>query len=327
MPLFILPVLGLLALPLGCAPAELAPSVAPATAPARAEEPARTALTSTSEAGSRQPGTAAPSATMPARVVAIGDLHADLPDALAVLQLARLVDEGGHWVGGEAVLVQTGDTTDRGPDSKEVLELLMALEGEARAAGGQVHALLGNHEAMNMSGDWRYVSAEDIADFGTVEARKAAFGPEGAIGQWLRERPAVAQVGDTVFVHGGISEGMAGLGVDGLNKAVAKALLMDPSNAILGELGPLWYRGYLQAPETIACAEAKSALATLGVRRMVMGHTTQRSGRVAVRCGGSLLGIDLGISTHYGDHHGLAEFIEGDVRAVYPTETEDLADP
>jgi hypothetical protein len=260
-------------------------------------------------------------------VVAIGDLHADLPQALAVLQMAGVVDPAGHWTGGETILVQTGDTTDRGPDSKEVLELLIRLQPEAEAAGGQVIALLGNHEVMNLRGDWRYVSPGDIADFGSPEARQAALLPTAELGAWLRARDVVGQVGDTIFVHGGVSSRFAKMGVASINTTARAAIDVAQPAPILGEEGPLWYRAYLLADETIACAEVKDALATLGARRMVMGHTTQSSGRVASRCGGRLLGIDTGVSSHYGGHVAAIELRGDDARALYPAGPEDLPDP
>ncbi|HWQ56529.1 MAG TPA: metallophosphoesterase [Bryobacteraceae bacterium] len=70
-----------------------------------------------------------------------------------------------EWTGGKAHLVQVGDVVDRGADSRQCLDLLMALEKQARAAGGAVHALVGNHEAMNMYGDLRYVSPGDFTAF------------------------------------------------------------------------------------------------------------------------------------------------------------------
>ena len=48
-------------------------------------------------------------------------------------------------------------------ESRKVLDLLMRLESEARAAGGAVHVVLGNHEVMNIAGDLRYVSTEEYA--------------------------------------------------------------------------------------------------------------------------------------------------------------------
>ena len=83
----------------------------------------------------------------------------------------------------------------------------------------------------------------------------------------------------------------------------------------------------MRAPEYTACPELSKVLTGLHARRMVVGHTTQRSGEVAVRCGGQLLGIDLGISRYYGQHIGFVEMIDGDARAVYPTGLVDIIDP
>src|SRR5262245_59830317 len=99
------------------------------------------------------------------RVVAVGDIHGDYEQFLAVLRSAGLIDSKGAWSGGKTHLVQTGDVLDRGPDSRKVMDLLMKLEKEARRSGGWVHALIGNHEAMNVYGDLRYVSGGEFAAF------------------------------------------------------------------------------------------------------------------------------------------------------------------
>lgn len=100
-----------------------------------------------------------------ARVVVIGDLHGDYPKFAAMLTEAGLIDARGHWSGGQTHLVQLGDVPDRGADTRKILDLLMRLEPQAQRAGGQVHALIGNHEAMNIEGDLRYVSAGEYAAF------------------------------------------------------------------------------------------------------------------------------------------------------------------
>src|SRR5256885_1640875 len=84
------------------------------------------------------------------RVVAVGDIHGDADQLVAVLRSASLIDDKGAWSGGKAHLVQTGDILDRGPDSRRAMDILMRLEIEATKAGGAVHALIGNHEAMNL---------------------------------------------------------------------------------------------------------------------------------------------------------------------------------
>ena len=97
------------------------------------------------------------------RVVAIGDIHGAHDNFVAVLKSARLVDAELRWAGGKTHLVQTGDVLDRGPDSRKSIDLLMELEKQAKRAGGRVHALIGNHEAMNIVGFLDYVSKEEIA--------------------------------------------------------------------------------------------------------------------------------------------------------------------
>jgi hypothetical protein len=99
------------------------------------------------------------------RVVAVGDVHGDFEQFTRVLRLAGIINDQNKWSGGKAHLVQTGDVVDRGADSRKVMDLLIALESEARKAGGYVHALIGNHEAMNIYGDLRYVSAGEYEAF------------------------------------------------------------------------------------------------------------------------------------------------------------------
>lgn len=106
------------------------------------------------------------------RVVAVGDIHGDHDQLVAVLQSAGLIDAQRKWCGGKIHLVQTGDVVDRGPESRRAMDLLMRLEVEAREAGGAVHALIGNHESMVLYGDLRYVSAEEIEAFKDENSEK-----------------------------------------------------------------------------------------------------------------------------------------------------------
>ena len=99
------------------------------------------------------------------RIVAIGDLHGDFEAWRAIAAAARLVDAKGRWIGGNAIVVQTGDVPDRGADTVMIVRDLMRLQREAKAAGGRVVALVGNHEAMNITGDLRYVSSGEYAAF------------------------------------------------------------------------------------------------------------------------------------------------------------------
>ncbi|MFK7831611.1 MAG: metallophosphoesterase [Congregibacter sp.] len=97
------------------------------------------------------------------RIVAIGDVHGDYDNYLQVLREAGLINRRGKWSGGSTHFVQVGDVPDRGPDTAKILRHLMGLEKQAQKAGGYVHALIGNHEAMNIIGDLRYVHPGEYA--------------------------------------------------------------------------------------------------------------------------------------------------------------------
>jgi len=115
------------------------------------------------------------------RIVAVGDVHGDYEQLVAVLKSAGLINEQGNWTGGKTHLVQNGDVLDRGPDSRRAMDLLMRLEQQAAEAGGYVHALIGNHEAMNVYGDLRYTSAAEFAAFrddNSEKSRETAFARE-----------------------------------------------------------------------------------------------------------------------------------------------------
>jgi len=111
---------------------------------------------------------AAPAAAAPPqRVVAIGDLHGDYGAFEDIAQAAGVIDAKGKWTGGDTVLLQLGDIADRGPDSLKIYRALQKLEKDAPKAGGAVMVLVGNHEAMNVTGDLRYVSAGEYDAFKT----------------------------------------------------------------------------------------------------------------------------------------------------------------
>ena len=100
------------------------------------------------------------------KIVAVGDVHGDYENFVKILKGTGLIDKELHWTGGKTHLVQTGDILDRGPDAKKVLDLLMRLEKEAEEAGGKVHALIGNHEEMNIMGiSFRYSGYVGVNQF------------------------------------------------------------------------------------------------------------------------------------------------------------------
>jgi hypothetical protein len=137
------------------------------------------------------------------------------------------------------------------------MDLLRRLEPESVAAGGRVHVLLGNHEVMNLFRDTRYVDPGAYRHFASDESkadRRAAVGkyrrflggewssegfrdfnrrfpkgfigrqksldPDGEYGSWLLRLPAIVKINGVAYLHGGLSEEFAALGVDGINRRV-----------------------------------------------------------------------------------------------------------
>ncbi len=106
------------------------------------------------------------------KIIAVGDLHGDYDAYMEILTDAGLVDRRGRWSGDDAVFVQLGDAPDRGPDTRKIIDHLRKLETQAERKGGEVVALIGNHEAMNVTGDLRYVTPEEYAAFKDARSRR-----------------------------------------------------------------------------------------------------------------------------------------------------------
>jgi hypothetical protein len=190
------------------------------------------------------------------RVVALSDVHGAYEPMVGTLKNAGVIDDDLGWVGRNTHLVVVGDLLDRGPNSRQAMDLLMSLENEARAAGGMVHVLIGNHEAMNLLADLRYVAKGEYAAFAAEEspaererwlaefvqrrapagksdeelrelfdssfpagyfAHRRAFSADGKYGRWLLQKPIMIVINETAYVHGGVSPMVADVGLDGIN--------------------------------------------------------------------------------------------------------------
>ena len=188
------------------------------------------------------------------RIVAISDIHGAYDPMVATLQNAGVLDTGLGWSAGKSHLVIVGDILDRGPASRDAMDLLMRIEQEAESSGGKVHVLIGNHEAMNLVGDLRYVSKEEFEAFADEEtpeererwflayaarqpdssvsdrraefeqqfppgffAHRREFSANGRYGEWLLSKPIVVVINETAFVHGGVSPLLGEIGLEGVN--------------------------------------------------------------------------------------------------------------
>jgi hypothetical protein len=253
----------------------------------------------------------------PARLIAIGDLHGDLAATRAALRLGGAIDADDRWAGGALTVVQTGDEIDRADEDRDVIDLMERLSGEARAAGGSVLPLNGNHEIMNVQGDYRYVTPAAAESFTGVSPRSplargaapafaqraAAFLPGGAYALKLAQRDVIAMVGDSVFVHGGVLPEHVSYGIARINAETRAWMRSGPASApaiVASERGPVWIRDFsVDSVSEASCALLGRTLAALGARRMVVGHTPQKTG-ITSACGERVYRIDVGLSRFYG---------------------------
>ncbi len=270
------------------------------------------------------------------RVVAVGDVHGDYEQFVLVLQSAGLIDGNGNWIGGKTHLVQTGDVVDRGPDSRAVMDLLMKLQKQAAAAGGAVHCLLGNSEAMDMYGDLRYVSPAEFAAYAKggpiaasrtgggrdhppgFEEHRAAFGATGEYGRWLRSHNAAIVIDRTLFVHAGLGPKYADWPLEKINNEVRGELndfALLHGGIDTDREGPLWYDGLAQGNETQIEPLVDSLLRHFDVDRIVVGHT-YAGAAITPRFGGKVILIDIGISRAF-DNNGAVGCLEIDRGHAY----------
>jgi len=237
------------------------------------------------------------------RIVALSDIHGQYDLLVRLLRAHRVIDANGDWALGRDHLVVAGDVFDRGAKVNEAFWLLFQLQRQAQAAGGAVHFLLGNHETMVLYDDLRYVNPK-YAEVARLLGRPypALYGADSVIGGWLRTRPVMLRLGDTLFLHGGIAPENLDLvaGMDATNAAyraslgTAKdAVKADPATARLydGKTSPIWYRGYFNGQ--LSTPEVQALVERLGLARIVVGHTTMDE--VASFHAGRVIAIDSGI--------------------------------
>jgi len=267
----------------------------------------------------------------PKRLVAIGDLHGDASAARRVLRLAGATDDHDQWIGGELVVVQLGDVLDRGDGEQDILDLFARLETDARAAGGGFVPLLGNHELMNAAGDFRYVTRGGFDDFrdapgvadspvdvhllpDAARARAAELFPGGPYAKRLAGHNTIEQIGDTIFVHGGLDP-MWATRIDDANRSARCWLAgQGPQPDVLtADDGPVWSRFY--AGESVDCNDLARALELAHAKRMVIAHTVQPNG-ISAACDGRVWRIDVGLAALYGGPTQALEIRGDDVRVL-----------
>jgi hypothetical protein len=273
------------------------------------------------------------------RVVVIGDLHADLDVTRQVFRLAGAIDVDDEWIGGDLTIVQLGDLIGRSDDDRQVLDFIFKLRGKAAAGGGVVHVLIGNHEVFGARVDNQAVGRNPFSAFEDMSglalddrrlrrlpenqrARGAALMAGGPYAVRLAEFPAVLQLGDTVFAHGGVTPRWAEYGVDKINQEVRDWFLgkrNEPDSTLGVDNGDrvMWTRQFSYNVDFYDCEILAESLRILGAKRMVVAHTVHPE--ITSRCDNSLWAVDVGMSRAYGGAIQLLEIMDDqELRVIRP---------
>lgn len=241
----------------------------------------------------------------------ISDIEGEFEGFRKLLLDNKLINEKYDWTFGNGHLVICGDLFDRGLSVPESIWLIYKLEQSAKAAGGYVHTILGNHDIMNLSGDLRYVQPKYIESAKLMGVEyMSLMGIDSEIGRWLRSKNTIEKIGDNLCAHAGISPQINKLGMnlkqinDTCRPYYDKAKLMrgvgdaaaDPFFS--AETSLFWYRGYFMEPKATE-EEVNQTLGLFGVNRIIVGHTIV-PGNVGFYYGKKVLGLD--VNQHGGDH-------------------------
>jgi hypothetical protein len=251
------------------------------------------------------------------RILVIGDLHADFRKTKKIFIDLKLIDINNNWVAKpkNTVVVQIGDQLDGGgrgyseaSGELELINFMDMVHRKAHQKDGGVYSLIGNHEIMNLLGNFTYSSEKDIESQGGIEIREKLFSPGGLIFNRMScTRNVVLKVGDFIFAHAGVlPEHIEGYDKNVFIKKVNTLMRLflqgkktvedkEIGRLFLNKKGIIWDRNY--GSKNPRCENIEEISKLLNVGHMIVGHTVQKG--INSRCDNKLWRVDVGISDSF----------------------------
>jgi len=276
-----------------------------------------------------------------ATLVQLGDVADRGPDSLKIIRNLQQLQRESMTSGGRVVVVLGNhEAMNVFGDLRYTAPGEFAAFADARSRARRERVYIANRrqieaEAHKVNGSMSPSAIREQwlakTPLGWVEHR-AAWAPAGNIGRWASDNPAVVKIGDTLFVHGGLSSQYAALGIDEINRRVSAAMARAeaaPTSVLSDPLGPLWYRGLVTRdprvdgdaaralagkPRLSLDDELAAVLAATGTKRVVVGHTPSLQGVISSN-GGRLIRADTGNSRYYGGQLAYVEIVGDKVTA------------
>ena len=254
------------------------------------------------------------------RVLVIGDLHADFKKTKKMFIDLKLIDINNNWVAKpkDTVVVQLGDQLDGGGRGLgeafgeiDLINFMDTIHNKAKRFDGGVYSLIGNHEIMNLIGNFSYSSDKDIELQGGIELREKLFAPGSDIFNRMScTRNVVLKVGDFMFAHAGVlPEHLDGYDKETFIKNVNTLMRLflqgkktmddeEIGRLFLNKKGIIWDRNY--GSKTPECKNIDKISKMLNVGHMIVGHTVQDG--INSKCDNKLWRVDVGISDSFGSN-------------------------
>lgn len=217
----------------------------------------------------------------PKKILAVSDIEGNYFAFRRLLLKYKVINNKYEWTFGNGHLVIVGDCFDRGEYVMECLWLIYSLEEKAKKEGGYVHFILGNHEIMNMNGDWRYIHPKYAGNLDLNNTQNVLYHGNNELWRWLRTKNIIEKIGNILFVHAGISEKLLSLKVPisqinnraRLYYTKAGGPFSDPllEVAFNSDHSPFWYRGYYQVEMKEEIIDA--TLYQYAINTIITGHT------------------------------------------------------
>ena len=280
------------------------------------------------------------------KIVVLGDIHGDWESLMDVLELSKVIKRTNPniWIGGETVIVQVGDQIDNNRDvgnidsnqdeayDIKILKYMTELHNIASKDGGAVYSLLGNHEIMNVMGDFRYVSKKNMDIFenhkksdgkiikNAKTARKWAFSNGNDLANFLGcTRYGILMIGSNIFVHGGlIPDLFESYTMDDINNIIRLWLFgetVDEKDVLKviksAEYSPLWNRllGQLPPGEKMNSEYCKKIVEPIlnvtEAGKIIIGHTIQHfqnNDGINSTCGNTVVRTDIGMGNGFNNY-------------------------
>jgi len=244
-----------------------------------------------------------------AQMLVLSDIEGEFQPFRNLLLASKVIDSHYNWIFGSGRVIVAGDLFDRGKQVSQFLWLLYKLENEARANGGDVNVVLGNHDIMNLSGDFRYVQPQYMANAAALNEPYAnLYGSDTELGSWLRTKNIIEKIEDLLVMHGGMCSELLNrkMSLESIDTncrpyyASPRRQIPDTLADFFNAKALFWYRGYFLEPKA-SQGLVDSTLSFYHCKKIIVGHDI--IDHVNSFYTGEVIGVD--VDEHEGRHEGL----------------------